>query len=58
MDLIDRTKLPLQVGYVLTDNICMLCKHNPDNYCPIMGCDGNCKKSNKSVIEYHNFNKK
>lgn len=51
-------KIDKVIHYIITDNVCLLCKHNPENYCPIMKCDGNCKESNKSVTECPNFSKR
>lgn len=43
------------ISYCITDNVCMCCKHNPKNYCPLAGWDGKCKKSHESVVECINF---
>lgn len=47
----------ISIHYILTDNVCMCCKHNPDNYNPMMGCDGKCKEAHQSVVECINFEK-
>ena len=48
-------KEDMMIHYIITDNLCINCKHNPNNYCPIIGCDGLCKNSNKSVVQCFNF---
>lgn len=45
------------MNYILTDNICMCCKHNPDNYNPLMGYDGKCKNIHHSVVECEDYKK-
>lgn len=45
------------MSYCITDNICSICKHNPENKNPWMGCDGKCKECRESVVECINFSK-
>lgn len=45
----------MTIHYVLTDNKCISCKHSPENYCPLCGWDGKCKKQHESVAECLNF---
>lgn len=45
------------IDYCITDNVCSLCRHNPENKNPYMGCDGKCKEAHESVIECVNFEK-
>lgn len=41
--------------YVITDNKCNCCRHNPKNYNPVMRCDGKCKDAHESVVECVNY---
>lgn len=43
------------IHYVITDNKCSLCRHNPRNYNPYKGYDGNCKQFYESVVECINY---
>lgn len=56
---IERTfiKEGMEIRYCITDNKCNLCKHNPKNRNPYVGCDGNCEKSDESVVECDYFEK-
>ena len=46
------------IHYTISDNICLVCAHNPSRYNAYnKHLDGKCKRSNKDVIECCDFAK-